>query len=163
MRTIGTVVRGVRAPIIREGDNIAEVAAASVMEAWKEAGIEPRDRDVVAVTESVVARAQGNYATLDQIAKDVREKTGGGTVGVAFPILSRNRFSLLLHGQPGQPHAQQMAGGNRPQREGAKAQQKIAGGARRALAAGAFQHALPAGKYPCPKALAGKGKRRFAL
>ena len=74
MRTIGTVVRGVRAPIIREGDNIAEVAAASVMEAWKEAGIEPRDRDVVAVTESVVARAQGNYATLDQIAKDVREK-----------------------------------------------------------------------------------------
>lgn len=98
MRTIGTVVRGVRAPIIREGDNIAEVAAASVMEAWKEAGIEPRDRDVVAVTESVVARAQGNYATLDQIAKDVREKTGGGTVGVAFPILSRNRFSLLLRG-----------------------------------------------------------------
>ena len=98
MRTIGTVVRGVRAPIIREGDNIAEVAAASVMEAWKEAGIEPRDRDVVAVTESVVARAQGNYATLDQIAKDVREKTGGGTVGVAFPILSRNRFSLLLQG-----------------------------------------------------------------
>lgn len=89
MRTIGTVVRGVRAPIIREGDNIAEVAAASVMEAWKEASIEPRDRDVVAVTESVVARAQGNYATLDQIAKDVREKTGGGTVGVAFPILSR--------------------------------------------------------------------------
>ena len=98
MRTIGTVVRGVRAPIIREGDNIAEVAAASVMEAWKEVGIEPRDRDVVAVTESVVARAQGNYATLDQIAKDVREKTGGGTVGVAFPILSRNRFSLLLRG-----------------------------------------------------------------
>ena len=98
MRTIGTVVRGVRAPIIREGDNIAEVAAASVMEAWKEAGIEPRDRDVVAVTESVVARAQGNYATLDQIAKDVREKTGGGTVGVAFPILSRNRFSQLLRG-----------------------------------------------------------------
>ena len=98
MRTIGTVARGVRAPIIREGDNIAEVAAASVMEAWKEAGIEPHDRDVVAITESVVARAQGNYATLDQIAKDVREKTGGGTVGVAFPILSRNRFSLLLRG-----------------------------------------------------------------
>ena len=84
MRTIGTVARGVRAPIIREGDNIAEVAAASVMEAWKEAGIEPHDRDVVAITESVVARAQGNYATLDQIAKDVREKTGGGTVGVAL-------------------------------------------------------------------------------
>ena len=98
MRTIGTVVRGVRAPIIRKGDNIAEIAAASVMEAWKEADIEPRDRDVVAVTESVVARAQGNYASLDQIAADVRAKTGGGTVGVAFPILSRNRFSLLLRG-----------------------------------------------------------------
>ena len=98
MRTIGTVARGVRAPIIREGDNIAEITAASVMEAWKEAGIEPRERDIVAVTESVVARAQGNYATLDQIAEDVREKTGGGTVGVAFPILSRNRFSLLLRG-----------------------------------------------------------------
>lgn len=96
MRTIGTVVRGVRAPIIREGDRIAEIAAASVMEAWKEAGITPCDRDVVAVTESVVARAQGNYATLAQIAKDVRTKTGGGTVGVAFPILSRNRFSVLL-------------------------------------------------------------------
>ncbi len=98
MRTIGTVARGVRAPIIREGDNIAEIAAAAVTEAWREAGIEPRDHDVAAVTESVVARAQGNYATLAQIAKDVRAKTGGGTVGVAFPILSRNRFSLLLRG-----------------------------------------------------------------
>ena len=98
MRTIGTVVRGVRAPIIRQGDNIARVAAQSVMDAWKEAGITPCDRDIVAVTESVVARAQGNYATVDQIAKDVREKTGGGTVAVAFPILSRNRFSLLLRG-----------------------------------------------------------------
>ena len=98
MRTIGTVARGVRAPIIREGDNIAEIAAAAVTEAWREAGIEPRERDVAAVTESVVARAQGNYATLAQIAKDVRAKTGGGTVGVAFPILSRNRFSLLLRG-----------------------------------------------------------------
>jgi di/tripeptidase len=97
MRTIGTVVRGVRAPIIREGDNIAEVAAASVMEAWKEAGIEPRDRDVVAVTESVVARAQGNYATLDQIAKDVREKTGGGTVGERsnYPGWQYDRSSAL--------------------------------------------------------------------
>ena len=98
MRTIGTVVRGVRAPIIRQGDNIAKVAAASVMEAWKEAGITPCDRDIVAVTESVVARAQGNYASVAQIAEDVRAKTGGGTVGVAFPILSRNRFSLLLRG-----------------------------------------------------------------
>lgn len=96
MRTIGTVVRGVRAPIVREGDNIAELAANAVQEAWREAGITPRDRDIVAVTESVVARAQGNYATLEQIARDVRAKTGGGTVGVAFPILSRNRFSILL-------------------------------------------------------------------
>lgn len=96
MRTIGTVARGVRCPIIREGDDIAKITADSVMEAWKEAGITPHDRDVVAVTESVVARAQGNYATVDQIAKDVREKTGGNTVGIAFPILSRNRFSILL-------------------------------------------------------------------
>jgi len=98
MRTIGTVVRGVRAPIIRQGDDIAAITAQSVQEAWKEAGITPRDRDVVAVTESVVARAQGNYATIQQIAADVKAKTGGGTVGVAFPILSRNRFSLLLKG-----------------------------------------------------------------
>ena len=96
MRTIGTVVRGVRAPIIRQGDDIAAITAGSVMEAWNEAGITPKDRDVVAVTESVVARSQGNYATIQQIAADVKEKTGGGTVGVAFPILSRNRFSLLL-------------------------------------------------------------------
>ena len=98
MRTIGTVVRGVRAPIIRQGDDIARVAADAVMEAWKEAGITPCDRDVVAVTESVVARAQGNYATVQQIAQDVHAKTGGETVGVCFPILSRNRFSLLLRG-----------------------------------------------------------------
>ena len=98
MRTIGTVVRGVRAPIIRRGDDIAKIVADSVMAAWQEAGFIPCNRDVVAVTESVVARAQGNYATVAQIAKDVRAKTGGGTVGVAFPILSRNRFSLLLRG-----------------------------------------------------------------
>ena len=98
MRTIGTVVRGVRAPIIRQGDDIARIAADAVMAAWEEAGIKPCDRDVVAVTESVVARAQGNYASVDQIAADLRLKTGGGTVGVAFPILSRNRFSLLLKG-----------------------------------------------------------------
>jgi hypothetical protein len=96
MRTIGTVVRGVRAPIIRQGDDIAAITAQAVQEAWREAGITPRDRDVVAVTESVVARSQGNYASLRQIAADVKAKTGGGTVGVAFPILSRNRFSLLL-------------------------------------------------------------------
>ena len=98
MRTIGTVVRGVRAPIIRQGDDIASIVAASVQEAWKEAAISPCDRDIVAVTESVVARAQGNYASVDQISEDVRRRTGGGTVGVAFPILSRNRFSLLLRG-----------------------------------------------------------------
>ena len=98
MRTIGTVVRGVRAPIIRQGDDIASITAKAVQEAWAEAGITPRDKDVVAVTESVVARSQGNYATVAQIAADVKAKTGGGTVGVAFPILSRNRFSLLLKG-----------------------------------------------------------------
>ena len=96
MRTIGTVVRGVRAPIIRQGDDIAQITAQAIMDAWEEAGITPRDRDVVAVTESVVARAQGNYASVEQVAKDVRTKTGGGVVGVAFPILSRNRFSILL-------------------------------------------------------------------
>ena len=79
MRTIGTVVRGVRAPIIRQGDDIARIAADAVMAAWEEAGIKPCDRDVVAVTESVVARAQGNYASVDQIAADLRLKTGGGT------------------------------------------------------------------------------------
>ncbi|MBQ1871557.1 MAG: coenzyme F420-0:L-glutamate ligase, partial [Lachnospiraceae bacterium] len=96
MRTIGTVARGVRCPIIREGDDIARITADAIIEAWKDAAIIPHDRDIVAVTESVVARAQGNYATVDQIAKDVREKTGGNTVGIAFPILSRNRFSILL-------------------------------------------------------------------
>ena len=101
MRTIGTVVRGVRAPIIRQGDNIAQITVDAVKAAWKEAGIQPCNRDVVAVTESVVARAQGNYADIGQIAEDVRRKTGGGTVGVAFPILSRNRFSILLRGMAG--------------------------------------------------------------
>lgn len=96
MRTIGTVARGVRCPIIREGDDIARITADAIIEAWKDAAIIPHDRDIVAVTESVVARAQGNYATVDQIAQDVREKTGGNTVGIAFPILSRNRFSILL-------------------------------------------------------------------
>ena len=96
MRTIGTVARGVRCPIIREGDDIARITADAIIEAWKDAAIIPHDRDIVAVTESVVARAQGNYATVDHIAQDVREKTGGNTVGIAFPILSRNRFSILL-------------------------------------------------------------------
>jgi F420-0:gamma-glutamyl ligase len=97
-RTLGTVVRGVRGPIIRQGDDIAKITVEAVQQALAENGIEPCDRDIVAVTESVVARAQGNYATVEQIAKDVRTKTGGGTVGVVFPILSRNRFAVLLTG-----------------------------------------------------------------
>ena len=97
-RTIGTVVRGVRAPIFREGDDVVSGVAETVLTALRENGIEPRDKDVVAVTESVVARCQGNYATTEQIAADVRAKTGGDVVGVTFPILSRNRFSLLLAG-----------------------------------------------------------------
>ena len=97
-RSIGTVVRGVRAPIIRKGDDIVDITVNSVLTAIRENGITPHDRDVVAVTESVVARAQGNYATVAQIAADVRAKTGGGTVGVCFPILSRNRFAVCLSG-----------------------------------------------------------------
>ena len=97
-RTIGTVVRGVRAPIFRQGDDVVSIAADTVVNALAEEGITPRDKDVVAITESVVARCQGNYATVQQIATDVKAKTGGKTVGVTFPILSRNRFSLLLSG-----------------------------------------------------------------
>ena len=97
-RTLGTVVRGVRAPIFREGDNIVKTTVDTVLNALQENGITARDGDVVAVTESVVARCQGNYATCEQIAADVMAKTGGQTVGVTFPILSRNRFSLLLRG-----------------------------------------------------------------
>jgi F420-0:gamma-glutamyl ligase len=100
-RTIGTVVRGVRAPIFREGDDIVAVTVDTVMNAIRENGITPHDRDIVAVTESVVARCQGNYATIADISADVRAKTGGKTVGVTFPILSRNRFSLLLKGIAG--------------------------------------------------------------
>ena len=97
-RLFGTVVRGVRAPIVRQGDDIVELTVQAVLNAMRENGVEPCDRDVVAVTESVVARAQGNYATVDQIAADVRAKTGGGTVGLTFPILSRNRFAVCLTG-----------------------------------------------------------------
>lgn len=97
-RTLGTVVRGVRAPIIRQGDDIVAITAQAVLTAMEENGIEPRDRDIVAVTESVVARAQGNYATVEDIAADVRAKTGGGVVGLTFPILSRNRFAVCLSG-----------------------------------------------------------------
>lgn len=97
-RTLGTVVRGVRAPIFREGDDVVALTADTVANALSEEGIQPRDRDIVAITESVVARCQGNYASVQQIAADVKTKTGGKTVGVSFPILSRNRFSLLLSG-----------------------------------------------------------------
>ena len=97
-RKVGTVSRGIRCPIIREGDDLAKIVVTSVLEAAESEGYEIRNRDVVAVTESVVARAQGNYASVDAIAKDVREKLGGETVGVIFPILSRNRFAICLRG-----------------------------------------------------------------
>ena len=97
-RMIGTVSRGVRAPIIREGDDLAQIVVDSVLNAAKSEGFELHDRDVVAVTEAIVARAQGNYATIDQIAADVHEKFGDDTVGVIFPILSRNRFAICLKG-----------------------------------------------------------------
>ena len=97
-RMLGTVVRGVRAPIFREGDDIVAGTVNTVLQALKENNVQPRDRDIVAITESVVARAQGNYVTIGQIAQDVTARTGGKTVGVTFPILSRNRFSVLLSG-----------------------------------------------------------------
>lgn len=97
-RKTGTISRGIRCPIIREGDDIAQIVVDSVLEAAQEEGFVLRDRDVVAVTESVVARAQGNYASVDAIAEDVRAKLGGGTIGVIFPILSRNRFAICLRG-----------------------------------------------------------------
>lgn len=95
---VGTVSRGVRAPIIREGDDLAAIVVDSVLSASQVEGFDIRDRDVVAVTEAVVARAQGNYASIDAIAADVKEKFGEETVGVIFPILSRNRFSICLKG-----------------------------------------------------------------
>ncbi len=97
-RRVGTVSRGIRCPIIREGDDLAEIVVNSVIEASEAEGFSLHDRDVISITESVVARSQGNYASVDAIAKDVREKTGGGTVGVIFPILSRNRFAICLKG-----------------------------------------------------------------
>lgn len=97
-RKTGTISRGIRCPIIREGDDIAGIVVDSVLEAAREEGFALRDRDVVAVTESVVARAQGNYASVDAIAQDVKAKLGGGTIGVIFPILSRNRFAICLRG-----------------------------------------------------------------
>ncbi|MBO5020497.1 MAG: coenzyme F420-0:L-glutamate ligase [Clostridia bacterium] len=97
-RKVGTISRGIRCPIIREGDDIAAIVVDSVIEAAEYEGFELRDRDVVAVTESVVARAQGNYASVDAIAQDVKTKLGGETIGVIFPILSRNRFAICLRG-----------------------------------------------------------------
>lgn len=97
-RTVGTVSRGIRAPIIREGDDLSALVPQCILDAVAEGEFTVRDRDVVAMTEAIVARAQGNYATVDQIAADVRAKLGGGTVGVVFPILSRNRFAICLRG-----------------------------------------------------------------
>ena len=97
-RTIGTVSRGVRAPIIRSGDDLATIVVDSVLEASSDAPFEVKNRDIIAMTEAIVARAQGNYATVDDIASDVRAKFPEGTVGVIFPILSRNRFAICLKG-----------------------------------------------------------------
>ena len=97
-RKVGTVSRGIRCPIIRQGDDLVDITVTSVLEAAESENFEMRDKDVVSLTESIVARAQGNYATVDAIAKDVKEKLGGETIGVIFPILSRNRFAICLRG-----------------------------------------------------------------
>ena len=97
-RKVGTISRGIRCPIIREGDDISSVVVKSVIEAAEAEGYEIRDRDIVAVTESVVARSQGNYASVEAISKDVQAKLGSDTIGVIFPILSRNRFAICLRG-----------------------------------------------------------------
>ena len=97
-RMLGTVSMGVRAPIIRQGDDLVEIVTNSILDAIKYDGVVPRDRDIVAMTEAIVARAQGNYASVDDIAGDIRAKFGGETVGVIFPILSRNRFAICLRG-----------------------------------------------------------------
>lgn len=97
-RRVGTVSRGIRCPIIREGDNLADIIVDSVLLAAESEGFEIRDRDVIAATESIVARAQGNYASVDNIAEDVKNKLGGETIGIILPILSRNRFSICLKG-----------------------------------------------------------------
>lgn len=97
-RKVGTISRGIRGPIIREGDNLVDITVNSVLEAAESEGFELRNRDVIALTESIVARAQGNYASVDDIALDVKNKLGGETIGVIFPILSRNRFAINLRG-----------------------------------------------------------------
>ena len=98
MRTVGTTVRGIRCPIFRTGDDLAAQVVESLKASWESEGYTLRDRDVIGITESVVARTQGNYVTCDDIAKDIRAKFGSGTIGLTFPILSRNRFSVLLRG-----------------------------------------------------------------
>ena len=97
-RKVGTVSRGIRCPIIRQGDDLVDITVSSVLEAAESEGFSLRDRDVISLTESIVARAQGNYASIDAIAADVKAKLGGDTVGVIFPILSRNRFAICLRG-----------------------------------------------------------------
>ncbi len=97
-RKVGTVSRGIRCPIIRQGDDLVDITVTSVLEAAESEGFSMRDRDVVSLTESIVARAQGNYASIDDIAADVKAKLGGETIGVIFPILSRNRFAICLRG-----------------------------------------------------------------
>ena len=97
-RKVGTISRGIRCPIIREGDNLVDMTVTSVLEAAEIEGFSLRDRDVIALTESIVARSQGNYASVQDIADDVKAKLGGGTIGVIFPILSRNRFAICLKG-----------------------------------------------------------------
>ena len=97
-RIVGTVVRGLRAPIINQGDDIADIVVSTVIKASEIEGLSISDKDIVAVTESVVGRAQGNYASIDAIAEDVSSKFGEDTLGVIFPILSRNRFAILLRG-----------------------------------------------------------------
>lgn len=97
-RLVGTVVRGLRCPIINEGDNIVDIAVQTALETSRAEGYEIKDKDILTITESIVARAQGNYVTLDQIATDVKAKFGDDTVGVIFPILSRNRFANVLRG-----------------------------------------------------------------
>ena len=97
-RMIGTVSRGLRAPIIRQGDSIVDIVTSTVLEAAKDGNFEIQNRDIVCMTESIVARAQGNYVSVDNIAEDVKNKFGGETVGVIFPILSRNRFAICLRG-----------------------------------------------------------------
>ena len=97
-RKVGTVSRGIRCPIIREGDDLAKIVTDSVIEAAQSEGFELRNKDVICITESIAARAQGNYASIDAIAKDVKTKLGGETIGVIFPILSRNRFAICLRG-----------------------------------------------------------------